>query len=1307
MEETLRKSGITIIGEVPWGTHFCQFYQTKEDLIDILVPYFKAGIENNEFCMWVTSMPMTHDEALEELRKAVPDIDHYLEKGQIEILPHTDWYLKGGGFDSQRVLNSWIEKLEYAFARGYEGLRLTGNTFWLEDKDWQGFVAYEEEIERVIGKYRMIAMCTYSLNRCGAAEVIDVVNNHEFALIKRDGNWSRIEDSGHRRNKDALRESQALMRAVMDGSPDLIYMKDIDGKVLMANPAALRAIGKPAEQVIGRRSEDIHDNPEVGRAIMDNDRRVMASGITEEIEEMGSGGRIYLSTKTPYRDSSGNIAGIIGISHDITERIRREEQLSKLNRTLKALSDSSKAMMRASSESKFLDEICRIIVEDCGYSMVWIGFAEDDENKTVRPVAHAGFDEGYIERLNITWADTERGRGPTGTAIRTGKPHGCRNMMTDPQFAPWREEALKRGYASSLVLPIMAGNMAMGAITIYAKVPDPFTGEEISLLTELANDLAYGIAVIRLNDAHEKAVDEVRRHRDHLQELVEERAFELEEKYAQLEEEILERRHTEKMLEISLAEIADLYNNAPCGYHSLDAAGVYIRINDTELQWLGYTREEVIGKMKFSDVISPASLDTFNKSFPRLKAQGWISDLEFDMVRKDGTVIQVLLNATAVKDSDGDYLRSRSTLFDITGRKKTEEALRLANAYNRSLIEASLDPLVTIDTLGRITDVNIATEKVTGCSREELIGTDFSNYFTKPDQASAGYQRVFSEGSVKHYPLEILHRNGQVTPVLYNAAVYHDETGNVIGVFAAARDMTEHKLMEEEIRNAAYDWQATFDSIKDQIMILDKEFRIDRVNAATADFFNLSPSGILNNHCYSLMHGEVRPIDGCPLAEMLKTKKHEETEVYDNERDRWFIASVDPVFNGKGDIVRVVHTVRDITERKRVEEEKKRLEIQLIQAQKIEALGKLSGGVAHDFNNVLQPILINSELIADMLPQGTQMREYLDQIIDAAQLGKNLIRQIKLFGTKKEGFYNPIAIGPVVQDALTFFKRTLPGGIKYQQSIASKNSLVQADPTQVYQLILNLCTNAVQAMKSDKGTLSVSLKETKIVKGVSAFVADLKPGWYMKLTVRDTGYGISPDIQEKIFDPFFTTRKSGKGTGLGLAVVHEVVKNVGGSILLHSEVGKGTQFNIFLPVYDGDRLQSPVPDQGRIQQGQGEKHILLVDDNASDLQSVRQLLVHLGHSVASTSDPQEALNIFRRDPDKFDMIITDQVMPRMKGHELAIKARRIREDIPIILCSGSEEALRVLQDKKTDVHAYMLKPFTRSELENAIAQVST
>ncbi len=208
MREKLRNSGIDIIGDVPWGTHFCQFYRTRDDLMEILVPYFKAGLENNEFCIWVSSNPLEVKEAKEALREVVSDFDFYLEKGQIEIIPYTHWYVKEGVFEPEWILKGWIEKHNQALASGYDGLRLSGNTFWLEKKDWNNFLAHEAEVDGVIGTYHMMVLCAHSLDRCSATEILDVVTNHQFSLIKKDGKWVQIESSGRKRAEEALRQSE-------------------------------------------------------------------------------------------------------------------------------------------------------------------------------------------------------------------------------------------------------------------------------------------------------------------------------------------------------------------------------------------------------------------------------------------------------------------------------------------------------------------------------------------------------------------------------------------------------------------------------------------------------------------------------------------------------------------------------------------------------------------------------------------------------------------------------------------------------------------------------------------------------------------------------------------------------------------------------------------------------------------------------------------------------------------------------------------------------------------------------------------
>src|SRR5665647_1959043 len=212
MDEKMRKSGIDIIGDLPWGAHFCQFYQTKEDLMDILVPYFIAGLENNEFCMWITSQALEAEEAKKALRRTIPDFDVYLEKGQIEIIPYTYWYVKEGVFNSERILNGWVEKLNQALENGYEGLRLAGNTFWLEKENLGDFVDYEKKVDAIIDKHHVIALCLYYLDMCSTAEIIDVISNHQFALIKRKGKWERIENSGRKNVTEREQEEHRIRR---------------------------------------------------------------------------------------------------------------------------------------------------------------------------------------------------------------------------------------------------------------------------------------------------------------------------------------------------------------------------------------------------------------------------------------------------------------------------------------------------------------------------------------------------------------------------------------------------------------------------------------------------------------------------------------------------------------------------------------------------------------------------------------------------------------------------------------------------------------------------------------------------------------------------------------------------------------------------------------------------------------------------------------------------------------------------------------------------------------------------------------
>jgi len=341
MEDELRNSGIDVIGSVPWGTHFCQFYKTKQDLIDILVPYFKAGLESNEFCMWVTSEPLMVAEAEEAVRKAVNDFDEYLRQGQIEIIPYNEWYLLEGTFDDDRVLKGWVSKLEQALARGYSGLRLTGNTFWLERNHWQAFTEYEAKVNDVIGKYRMLAICTYCLDKCDGTAVIDVIKNHQFALIKQERKWDIIESDIYKQAKQALLENEQDLNRAQAVAHTGSWRLDVRRNQLLWSDETHRIFGIPRGTPMTYETFLSSVHPEDQKYV---DQKWMAAlhGEPYDIEH-----RIIVGDEVKWVreraelefDSKGELKGGFGTVQDITERKQAEEKLREQAHILEQVHD--------------------------------------------------------------------------------------------------------------------------------------------------------------------------------------------------------------------------------------------------------------------------------------------------------------------------------------------------------------------------------------------------------------------------------------------------------------------------------------------------------------------------------------------------------------------------------------------------------------------------------------------------------------------------------------------------------------------------------------------------------------------------------------------------------------------------------------------------------------------------------------------------------------------------------------------------------------------------------------------------------
>jgi len=581
-----------------------------------------------------------------------------------------------------------------------------------------------------------------------------------------------------KRAEEELREGETRFRTFVDHAGDAFFVLDQEqqGRVLDANRQACESLGYTREELIGMAPHDF--DPDVDAALL--------QGIRERIED---GGVCTFETRHRRKDGTAFPVEVrvrplwhggrrihLALARDITERKRTEEDLSRLNRELRAVSNCNQTLLRVTDEQSLLKEICRIVCEDAGYRMAWVGYAKSDEAKSVRPVAWAGAEEGYLANARITWADTERGRGPAGTAIRSGKTCYTQDYATDPQFAPWRESALKRGFRSGIVLPLKDEHAkAFGCLCIYCAHPNAFTSEEIRLLEELAGDMAFGIVTLRSREVRKQAEQEV-------------------------------------------ALLSFALNNVREAALLLDETGHFRYVNEQASRVLGYSRAELLG-MTVTDID------------PGLPAGRW---------------------------SDHWLERKQHGSQTFESRHRTRD--------------------------GRIFPVEIS-----------------ANYF---------------------------------------------EYGGRAYTLALARDITERKRAEEEVRNVAAQWRATFDAVQDSVLLLDKDFRILRANHAAAEFLGLPLDKVVGRHCYDLTHGTSAAPTECPLAKMRQSRRHEEMEVLARKGGPWLSVSVDPLLDPSGEITQVVHVARDITERRRAEQILRQSEAYLAEAQRLSHTGSWALDVA-------------------------------------------------------------------------------------------------------------------------------------------------------------------------------------------------------------------------------------------------------------------------------------------------------------------------------------------------------------------------
>ena len=519
------------------------------------------------------------------------------------------------------------------------------------------------------------------------------------------------------------------------------------------------------------------------------------------------------------------------------------------------------------------------------------------------------------------------------------------------------------------------------------------------------------------------------------------------------------------------------------------------------------------------------------------------------------------------------------------------------------------------------------------------------------------------------------------------------------------QEIEERKKAEEALRESEERYRELVENAVIGFYQVEEQGKFRVINQKMAEIFGYSSSKEFlkdfDNVTKLYAHPEERP----KILQEIKERGHIERKEVEfkgkNSKSVWIKLNTRVTADRDGEIV-YEGLMEDITERKQMEEKHKRLEDKLQQAYKMEAIGTLAGGIAHDFNNILTPIIVQTELALMDVPSDSDIKFNLQEVMKAGLRAKDLVKQILTFSRQSEQQPVPLKLSPIIKEATKLLRSSLPTTIEIRLNLPKSTDTVIADPTQIHQVLMNLCTNAAHAMRETGGILEISLSEVEVDSDFAAKHTDMEPGPYINLAVSDTGHGIAPDVIDRIFEPFFTTKDRSEGTGMGLAVVHGIIKSYGGEITIESELGKGTVFNVFLPRIKTDVSEETEPD---VQLLTGNERVLVVDDEKDMVNTLSKMLNKLGYQVVVKTNSQEALKVFEAESDRFDLVITDQTMPKITGMELAKIFMQIRSDIPIILCTGFSERVNEESAKAMGISEFVMKPVVMRDIAKTIRQV--
>ncbi len=660
--------------------------------------------------------------------------------------------------------------------------------------------------------------------------------------------------------------------------------------------------------------------------------------------------------------------------------------------------------------------------------------------------------------------------------------------------------------------------------------------------------------------------------------------------------------------------------------------------------------------------------------------------------RKDGSIYDVEIS------TNGAVFEGQKMVFcvcrDITERKGAEKVLRESESRLQALSDASFEAIFFSDK-GVCIDQNKTAERIFGYSDSEAVGRHGTEWIV-PEDRELVRQHMMS-GYEKPYQVTALRKDGTTFPAEIQGRMYRYQDRPVR--VTALRDITERKKAEQALRESEERFRRLFEEAPVAIQGYRPDGTIHYWNKANEKTYGYTKAEAIGKNLVDLiipmdMRAAVAEIirHGARTGEMPPSG---ELSLQRKDGSRVPVLSSHVAIMGKSRETELYCLDSDLTEQKR-------LQAELQQAHKMEAIGTLTSGIAHDFNNILGIIIGNLELALDDVPDWNPAHYNLKAILKAGLRGKDIVRQLLTFCHKTEHMPKPVHLIPTFEDVVRFIRATIPATIEIHHEVLAREDTVLSKPTVIYQVLMNLCSNAAQAMEKTGGAILIRMQNVTINTGAEDIPQGLTPGKYLQLTVADTGPGIDPKIIDRIFDPYFTTKEIGKGTGMGLAVVKGIVESHKGAVMVATRPGGGATFTVHFPLTDqppGVETEKPKLLE------MGDETILFVDDEKSIVDMGSQMLVRLGYTVETAMTPLAALDRFQSDPGRFDLVITDMTMPQMTGLQLTKKIKAISPKVAVILCTGFSTYITPEKAEAMGIQGYLMKPIVKLEMAGLVRKV--